>query len=177
MALSAVSFSPVFCYNDRVTDLLLQTKLFKPNPRPSLITRPQLIAQLNAGLGIDPRGFACKLTLISAPAGFGKTTLVSAWLAQLANLGPQYSNENAAWLSLDENDNDPVRFLSYLIAALQTVAPEVGETAVQSLQAPQLPAIETILISLINDISRHDQPIILVLDDYHVINVPSVKYT
>jgi LuxR family maltose regulon positive regulatory protein len=157
-----------------VADVLLQTKFFKPSPRPSLITRPQLIAQLNTALGAGTQGFTARLTLVSAPAGFGKTTLVSNWLAQLALLNQTYSDESAAWLSLDENDNDPVRFLSYLIAALQTVAPEVGETAVQSLQAPQLPAIETILISLINDISRHDQPIILVLDDYHVINVPSV---
>jgi len=154
--------------------LLLQTKLFKPTLRPSLIPRPQLIAQLNAVLGLGTPGLAARFTLVSAPAGFGKTTLVSAWLAQLTTVNPQFSEQNSAWLSLDENDNDPVRFLDYFIAAIQTVVPGIGETAVHALQSPRPPAAEVILTLLINDIIRHERPIILVLDDYHVITAPSI---
>jgi LuxR family maltose regulon positive regulatory protein len=112
-------------------------------------------------------GKSGKVTLVSAPAGFGKTTLVSAWLTQLAH-------EQIAWFSLDENDNDPVRFLAYLIAALQTAVPHLGQTAEQALQSPQPPPSESILTLLINDISQHDQSLILVLDDYHVITTPTI---
>jgi LuxR family maltose regulon positive regulatory protein len=164
-------------YNGRVADVLLQTKFFKPSLRPSLIARPQLIAQLNAALGSGTQGFTARLTLVSAPAGFGKTTLVSSWLAQLADLKRHYSDKSAAWLSLDKDDNDPVRFLTYLIAALQTVAPTIGESAIHSLQAPQAPALETILTLLINDLSQNDQFLILILDDYHLITSPSVHQT
>jgi len=157
-----------------VSDLLLQTKLFAPTLRPSLIPRPQLIAQLNASLGKGTQGFSARLTLVSAPAGFGKTTLASAWFAQLAAFNPQLSEDNTTWLSLDESDNDPVRFLAYLIAALQTAVPGLGQAAMRDLQSPQPPVSETILTSLINDISQHDQPIILVLDDYHVITAAAV---
>src|SRR5512139_364741 len=90
---------------------ILATKLYIPPPRPRTVLRPRLIVRLNEGL----HG---KLTLISAPAGFGKTTLVSEWVA-----GCQ---RPAAWLSLDEGDNDPTRFLMYLIAALQTLPPKIG---------------------------------------------------
>jgi LuxR family maltose regulon positive regulatory protein len=93
-------------------DQLLSTKFFIPKPRPDLITRPRLIEQLNDGLHR-------KLTLISAPAGFGKTTLVSEWFVMC--------KRPVAWLSLDKEDSDPRRFLSYLVAALQTVFAEVGE--------------------------------------------------
>ena len=88
---------------------ILQTKLYIPPIRPELVSRPRLIERLNAGL---PAGR--KLTLVSAPAGFGKTTLVSEWVARC--------ERPAAWLSLDEGDNDPTRFLTYLVAALQTLA-------------------------------------------------------
>ncbi|MBK7896527.1 MAG: AAA family ATPase [Anaerolineaceae bacterium] len=136
----------------------MQTKLFRPSLRPSLIIRSPLIERLNAGLD------HARLTLISAPAGFGKTTLATTWLNTLTA-----RHTNIGWLSLDENDNDPIRFLSYLIAALQTAVPSIGETAVQLLQSPQPPPADTILTLLINDISQQVQPLILVLDDYHVV--------
>ncbi|MFM8320070.1 MAG: helix-turn-helix transcriptional regulator, partial [Chloroflexota bacterium] len=104
----------------------------------------------------------CKLTLISASAGFGKTTLVSEWLAGCSR--------PAAWLSLDEGDNDPPRFLAYLIAALQTIAPEAGAGALAALKSPQLPAAEAILTALLNDLHAVSEHFILVLDDYHVID-------
>jgi LuxR family maltose regulon positive regulatory protein len=94
---------------DHVSDLLLQTKLFKPALRPALITRRQLIARLNAGLGSGSQDFAARLTLVSAPAGFGKTTLISAWLAQLGTFDPQFS---------DESKTTTTRFISWPISSL-----------------------------------------------------------
>lgn len=157
-----------------MSDVLLQTKLFKPALRPSLITRNHLINRLNDGLGKGTQGFAARLTLVSAPAGFGKTTLVTAWLAQIAAHPSQFSGARVAWLSLDENDNDPIRFLTYLTAALQTAVPGLGEMAVPLLRSSQPPAAEAILTLLLNDIGRNDQPLILVLDDYHVIESAAV---
>src|SRR4051794_3875219 len=90
---------------------LLTTKLYLPPPRPDVVPRPRLIARLDEGL---PR----PLPLVAAPAGFGKTTLVAAWVAGCGR--------PAAWLSLDDGDNDPARFLAYLVAALRTIAPEIG---------------------------------------------------
>ncbi len=101
-----------------MTTPLLATKLYTPPARPNLALRPRLIERLNAELHR-------KLTLVSAPAGFGKTTLLSEC--------------PVAWLSLDEGDNDPARFLAYLIAALQTVEPGVGEGVLSALQSPQPP--------------------------------------
>ena len=95
---------------------LLKTKLFIPPSRPNLVPRPHLVERINTGI-LSGR----KLTLLSAPAGFGKTTLLSEWIA---NLG---SGRRVAWLSLDENDSDLGRFLSYLVAALQTVEAGIGE--------------------------------------------------
>ena len=103
-----------------------------------------------------------KLTLISAPAGFGKTTLVSAWVAAC--------RRPVAWLSLDDGDNDPARFLTYLIAALQTVAPSIGAGALGLLQSTQPPPIESILTTLLNDMTAVPDPLILVLDDYHALD-------
>ncbi|HRQ42552.1 MAG TPA: LuxR C-terminal-related transcriptional regulator [Chloroflexota bacterium] len=157
-----------------MSDLLLQTKLFKPSLRPALINRTHLINRLNESLGIGTLGFAVRLVLVCAPAGFGKTTLVSAWLADLTTANPQFSGGVTAWLSLDESDNDPVRFLTYLIAALQTAVPGLGETAVKALQSPQPAPPETILTLLINEISQIDVSIVLVLDDYHVIAAPAI---
>jgi LuxR family maltose regulon positive regulatory protein len=114
------------------------------------------MAQLNRGLEQD-----CKLTLISAPAGFGKSTLVSGWLAE--------SRLQAAWLSLDQGDNDPVRFWTYLIAAIQTIHLEMGVEARQIVTVPQLRSTEAVVISLLNDISQLAHDLILVLDDYHLI--------
>src|ERR671932_131737 len=103
---------------------LLATKLYLLPPRPNNVRRPRLIEGLNEGLHR-------KLTFISAPAGFGKTTLVSAWVAGCGR--------PAAWLSLDEGDNDPARFLTYLVAALQTIAAHIGAGVVEALHSPQPP--------------------------------------
>jgi LuxR family maltose regulon positive regulatory protein len=101
---------------------LLTTKLYIPPPRPSVVPRPRLIERLNEGLTASR-----KLTLISASAGFGKTTLVSEWVASCG--------QPVAWLSLDEGDNDPARFLTYLVAALQTIAPKIGAGVLAALQS------------------------------------------
>ena len=134
---------------------LLATKLYIPPPRPNVVLRPRLIERLNEGLHR-------KLTLISAPAGFGKTTLVSAWIASC--------ERQVAWLSLDEADSDPTRFLTYLVAALQTVAPTIGAGLLGVLQSPQPPPPEAILTTLLNDITTIPDQFVLVLDDFHVID-------
>jgi LuxR family maltose regulon positive regulatory protein len=134
---------------------LLSTKLFTPPVRKNLVPRPRLIERLNEGL-------EGRLTLISAPAGFGKTTLVSEWLA-----GCQ---RPVAWLSLDEGDNDTTCFLTYFIAALQTIAANIGKGLLVILQSPQPSPIEAILTTLLNDITTISDSFILVLDDYHVID-------
>jgi LuxR family maltose regulon positive regulatory protein len=141
---------------------LLLTKLYVPPVRPELVSRPRLIERLNVGLLGRRDHFARKLTLVSAPAGFGKTTLVSEWLSGV--------ERPVAWLSLDEEDNDPVRFSTYLIAALQTVDPNVGQAAQAMLQSPQPPPPEPFLASLINDVAGTPSPFVLVLDDYHLIH-------
>jgi LuxR family maltose regulon positive regulatory protein len=138
---------------------LLITKLFIPPTRPIIVPRPRLIERLSTGLHR-------KLTLISAPAGFGKTTLVSEWVAGC--------ERPAAWLSLDEGDNDPTRFLAYFVAALQTIAANIGEGLLAVLQSPQPPPTESILTALINEITTIPDNFILVLDDYHVIDTKPV---
>jgi LuxR family maltose regulon positive regulatory protein len=134
---------------------VLATKLFIPPPRPNAVLRADLIARLHAGL----HG---RLTLISAPAGFGKTSLVSVWIAGCGR--------PAAWLSLDDGDNDPARFLTHLVAALQTIAPTIGAEVAGALQSSQPPSPEVILTALLNDISAIPDHSILVLDDCHVIH-------
>ncbi len=138
---------------------ILATKLYIPPPRPKVVLRHRLIERLNEGLHH-------KLTLISAPAGFGKTTLISEWLA---------GDERAiAWLSLEAGDNDPTRFLTYLVAALQTIAATLGERALGALQALQPPSSETILTALLNEITAIPANFVLVLDDYHLIDARPV---
>jgi LuxR family transcriptional regulator, maltose regulon positive regulatory protein len=134
---------------------LLATKLYIPAPRPKVVLRPRLIERLNEGLHR-------KLTLISAPAGFGKTTLVSEWVAGCAR--------PVAWLSLDEGDNDPTRFLTYLVAAMQTIAANIGKGVLGVLQSPQPPPTESILTALLNEVATVADNFVLVLDDYHVID-------
>ncbi|MEJ2263949.1 MAG: AAA family ATPase [Anaerolineales bacterium] len=137
-------------------DSLLLTKLYIPPPNPWVVNRPRLISRMSAGLA---RG--CKLTLLSAPVGYGKTTLVSHWLSTL--------NSPVAWLSLDPEDDDPLRFWIYVIAALQTIQPELGQALLTALQTAQMPLIENILSDLINQIAALPDKLILVLDDYHLL--------
>src|SRR5512143_1408303 len=136
---------------------ILATKLYIPPPRPGLVPRPRLIERLNEGLTAGR-----KLALISASAGFGKTTLVGEWLAGC--------EQPAAWLSLDEGDNDPVRFLSYLVAALQAIKAGIGEGVLAALQSSQPPSTESLLTALLNEIATLPERFSLVLDDYHVID-------
>ncbi len=153
---------------------LLATKLHIPPVRSGLIPRPRLTGRLDGGL-------ERKLTLVSAPAGFGKTTLVSDWAI---GCGRRESQIRIAWLSLDESDNDLTRFLSYVIAALQTTQAGLGAGALGLLQSPQPPSMEPVLTALINDVVGNskgsptllvssgqdaERQFILVLDDYHVI--------
>lgn len=125
---------------------------------------------MNQGLRQN-QGFGRKLTLISAPAGFGKATLASEWVDNLRLDAPKEEQiaNRIAWLSLDESDNVPTRFLAYTIAALQTIEANIAKAALSSLQSPQPPPIENVLTSLINEIAAVPDRIILVLDDYHII--------
>ena len=153
---------------------LLATKLHIPPIRPELVPRPRLIERLDAEL-------RRKLTLISAPAGFGKTTLVSEWVGDLRFDAANESQiiYRVAWLSLDEGDNDPARFLTYFIAALSRVegiAATLGGAALGMLHAaqPQPPPTEAVLTSLINEIADIPVRIVLVLDDYHLIETQPI---
>jgi LuxR family transcriptional regulator, maltose regulon positive regulatory protein len=143
----------------QMTTPILATKLYMPPPRPNLVLRPRLIERLNQGL-------RSKLTLVSAPAGFGKTTLVGEWL-----VGCELP---AAWLSLDEGDIDSTRFLTYLVAALRTMGPTLGQGVLGMLHAPQPPPIESLLTTLLNEVSSSPDHFVLVLDDYHVINAEPI---
>lgn len=136
---------------------LLVTKLYIPRVSAAFVPRESLVAALESGLGR-------KLILIAAAAGFGKTTLVADW--------SRLHKDTFCWLSLDEGDNDPVRFLSYLIAAVQTRRPHIGQELLATLQSPQPPALEHALPILINQLAPED--LILVLDDYHVIQNQAV---
>jgi len=138
---------------------LLGTKLFIPRPRKNLVSRPRLVERLNSGLDR-------KLTLIAAPAGFGKTTLLSDWIPQ--------STRCVTWLSLDEGDNDPTKFWAYLITSLQGLQPDLGESTLALLQSPQSPPITPILTALINNIAVFPDSFAIVLDDYHVIGSQSI---
>ena len=145
---------------------VLATKLFRPPPRPNAVLRPGLIERLS-----EDRGRGRALVLVSAPAGFGKSTLLSAWIDQRLRQDP---NLRAAWLSLDEADSDPSRFLLYLAAALHGVEPGCGGDAMAALQSPRPPSAEAILTDLINDIDGITGDILLVLDDYHAVRSPEV---
>jgi LuxR family maltose regulon positive regulatory protein len=142
---------------------ILATKLYIPPSRTNLVLRPRLIERLNKGLSARR-----KLTLISAPAGFGKTTLASEWVA--------VCERPVTWLSLDEGDNDPSCFLAYLVAALQTITANIGAGALRMLQSPQSPPIESILTVLLNEINALPDNFVLVLDDYHVLDSRPVDH-
>jgi LuxR family transcriptional regulator, maltose regulon positive regulatory protein len=141
---------------------LLETKLHVPRRRRGLVARPRLIERLS--LQAEPT-----LTLVSAPAGFGKTTLLTEWLAAVSADG-----RSVAWLSLDKSDNDPVLFWTYLIGALQTAAGGVGGHALALLQSPQ-PPMEAVLATLLNELDASSNDVVLVLDDYHIIDAREVQ--
>jgi LuxR family transcriptional regulator, maltose regulon positive regulatory protein len=157
---------------------LLQTKLYVP---PSLrldgrlhhVHRRLLIEKLNVGV-------TKKLTLLCAPAGFGKSTLLAEWIAdgslegQATYRPPSAMSKQVAWLSLDEGDNDPIRFWTYVVAALQTLSAELGSTTYSLLQSPEPLTPDLLLTPLLNEAAAQPAPIVLVLDDYHVINTPAI---
>ncbi len=165
---------------------ILATKLYIPPPRPQLILRPRLTQRLNACLHSGQ-----KLTLIVAPPGFGKTTLLSEWLHHfrwpIADFELNTSSENSienpqskienlktAWVSLDEQDNDPVRFWGYVISALDQFQPDLCQETLSLLHSPQAPPIETTLTSLINAVATLPPHLLLILDDYHVIEAAPI---
>jgi LuxR family transcriptional regulator, maltose regulon positive regulatory protein len=142
-----------------MSEMILATKLFVPVPQPNVVRRSRLSRLL--GKGLDR-----KLSLISAPAGFGKTTLISQWLSE--------QDRPVAWLSLDEGESDPTRFLSYLIAALRTAAPDAGERAMTEVQSAKPAPIESILTILLNELAEISVNFVIVLDDYHRVDSESV---
>jgi LuxR family transcriptional regulator, maltose regulon positive regulatory protein len=159
------SFPPIPALSGLSAGPLLATKLQVPRPRPHQVRRTHLFQRLQQGMERT-------LTLISAPAGFGKSTLLSDWLTSRAI--------PTAWFLLEPQDNEPIRFLSYLIAALQTYDPQVGTTALALLHTLQPPPMETVLTLLINDLLNRGigewERFVLVLDDYQVINAESIHH-
>jgi len=141
-----------------MTSPLLETKFYVPRPRRHPLSRPRLSGRLGDSV-------AAKLTLVSAPAGFGKTTLLAEWIAR-----SPVTERSAAWLSLEQTDSQPASFWTYLISALRTVAPDIGATALAALREPNPPPISTILATLLNELSALPDGILLVLDDYHLID-------
>ncbi|MCB0201690.1 MAG: LuxR family transcriptional regulator, partial [Anaerolineae bacterium] len=143
---------------------ILTTKLHIPASPQRLVPRPRLLEKLESEL-------CCKLALICAPAGFGKSTLVSAWV-QAAQ-----PRQHVAWLSLDESDNELTRFLTYLVAALRTIEGDIGRGVQGALEASGEENVEAVLTILLNEIAELPSEAILVLDDYHVIEAPPVHQT
>jgi LuxR family maltose regulon positive regulatory protein len=143
---------------------LVATKLYIPPLRADHVTRPRLVEALDNGYLSGRR-----LSLISAPAGYGKTSLLSEWQVQLAE-----RQTPMAWLSLEINDNDPQRFMHYILAAVRKVFPKLGGDLLSMLELPQPPEILEIAAGLINEIAGLDAPLVLVLDDYHVIHNPAI---
>jgi LuxR family maltose regulon positive regulatory protein len=141
---------------------LLATKLFRPAPRPGRVSRPRLMARLD-------RGLAAKLVLVSAPAGFGKTTVLSEWLSAVEGRGFA-----PAWLALDQHDNDPATFWTYVVAALRTATPGVGESTLALLRDGRPPPARLLLTTLINELNAGAEETVLVLDDYHVVESPDI---
>jgi LuxR family transcriptional regulator, maltose regulon positive regulatory protein len=140
---------------------LVETKLYPPKLRRGLVARPRLSGRLR-------RGAEARLTLISAPAGFGKTTLLAEWLAAAQ------TGRSVAWLSLEESDRRPASYWTYVITALQAVAPGVGTTALPLLQSGQ-PPVETVLVTVVNELGAVPHDVYLVLDDYHLVDGPDVR--
>jgi LuxR family maltose regulon positive regulatory protein len=139
---------------------LLYTKLAPPRPQPALMSRPVLIDRLAAGL-------ARKVTLISAPAGSGKTTLIGEWLAR--------QTRPVAWVALDAGDNDPVRFWRYVITACRVFNAALGRSALAALRASQISSLEHVLTPFINELAQLSDQHVLILEDYHAITSSDVN--
>jgi len=143
-------------------DQLLATKFFIPSSSHALIPRPRLIELLNTSL-------ECPLTLVSAPAGFGKTTLLSTWVQSLSPERPRI-----AWVSLDEGDNEPVLFWMYVLTALDSQQPGLCTQLVTYLQTQQAPPLRSVLQTLINRLAEQSEQFLLFLDDYHLVTEQAV---
>lgn len=149
---------------------ILATKLYIPPPPRIGVLRPRLVERLNGGLHR-------KLTLISAPAGFGKTSLISEWAASYARAEPEVGKppvRSAAWLSLDEADSNPIRFFTYFVAAVRMVAPDFGEGVLGIVRSNQQVSVEPILNALLNELAAVPRSFALVLDDYHRIDSKAI---
>jgi LuxR family maltose regulon positive regulatory protein len=140
---------------------LLKTKLYIPKTRPDLVSRPRLIERLNTGMN-------SKLILISAPAGFGKTTLLCEWVEEMGL--------PTSWISLDEEDNDFTRFLTYLITALQGIYSDIDETPLELLRTPQNPSTQGVFTVLLNQLEEIPFDFLLVIDDYHLIEDQAIHH-
>ena len=143
------------------TAVVLATKLHAPTRRRELVARPSLLRRLRAAP-------LAKVTLVCAPAGWGKSTLLSEWRADAREQRP------FAWVSLDQADNDPLRFWTYVIEALRTLEPEVGAGPLAMLRTPGISVVEVVLPELINTAQRFARPVVLVLDDYHLVTNPEI---
>ena len=141
---------------------LVTTKLRAPKTRPNLVARPRLRESLAAA---EER----KLTLVSAPAGFGKTTLLGEWAEDRSTLG-----RSVVWVSLEGSDDDPARFITYLVSALQTVERGIGEGVLAALRSPESPPVEMVMGVLVNELADLPQKVSIVLDDYHLISSDTV---
>src|SRR5687767_8088839 len=141
---------------DGVARPLISTKLFVPKPRRGHIARPRLTALLH-------RGTEARLTVVSAPAGFGKTTLLADWLAETPD-----GDRSVAWLSLDPSDNEPVTFWTYVVTALQGAVPSMSSSALELIASSPLPT-DLVLATLLNELAAAPGGVWLVLDDYHLI--------
>src|SRR4051812_7494265 len=144
---------------------LLETKLYVPAPRSALVSRPRLSDRLD-------RGLDGKLLLVSAPAGFGKTTVLADWVARRVASRDGWS---VGWLSLDRDDNDPATFWAYVVAALRTATPGIGESTHALLQEAQPPPVRLLLTTLINELGASGTDLVVVLDDYHLIESREVQ--
>ena len=152
---------------------VLGTKLHVPAMRRRLVPRPRLTGRLRGGPASLPR-----LVLVSAPAGFGKTTLIAQWLASSerdeGDSEPTGPPPRVAWLSLDAGDSELRRFVTHLVAAIQTTSPQVGTEALALLESGRTLPAEAVLVSLVNDLDELAGPTVLALDDYHVIDAPDI---
>ncbi|MBE0685116.1 MAG: hypothetical protein IH585_03870, partial [Anaerolineaceae bacterium] len=146
----------------KINEPLIRQKLFIPHHRTGIVSRPNLIEKLEQSLN-------CALTLISAPAGYGKTTILSEWIETRRKVKP-FSPWSVCWLSLDAGDNDPIRFLTYITAALKSARPEIGEETQSILQSSQSLYPTTPISMLINELQELPQSVLLVLDDYQFIS-------